>query len=89
MILTAEALNITIPSTSERVPLQIGDLWYHLRNMSTREYEVVLVRQFERCSDDRRFTYVNIYSLTHDDDIDIRTLDCCVNTGLVWPMRAA
>jgi len=84
---TAEALNITIPRLSNRVQLQLGDLWYHLRSFDRNDYEVLLVREIE--TDKQGYTYVNLFSLTHDDDYTIRTVDANIVTGRVWPMKAA
>lgn len=82
-----QQLKPIIPSQSDRVHLGIGDLWYHCRSMVTREYEVVLVRGYEK-EENTPFTYVNILSLTHGDHINIRTTDACIWTGTVWPMKA-
>jgi hypothetical protein len=84
---TAEALNITISRLSSRVQLQLGDLWYHQRGFDRNDYEVLLVRWFE--TDKQGYTYVNLLSLTHGDDYNIRTVDANIVTGRVWPMKAA
>jgi len=82
----ASPLNPTIPSTSERIQLDIGDVWYHLRNMATGEYEVVLIREIED-EDQYRHRFVNYLSLTHGDNFSMRTIDACVHTGRIWPLK--
>lgn len=78
-------IEVVVPTEHERLILQVADIWLHLRSFPD-DYEYVMVRKKEKVGE---WLYIEVYSLTYGDSVNIRTLDGGVWTGKVWPARVA